>query len=427
MEKPPYILILALLLHGASPVPAEMSNGVFSVRESKALHVEHKNEVLIAKDEINYLETLDGADEVLVGKVGTTAVLNVVQKNHPAVQFRKEVALHDDGRLELTVRTRLFPYRNDLSKGTITYSLAIPARTLNGTRFKALTGRIYKTKVEEGAFSAARPDGRLTADRCRFIAFEGDRRQLVFDCDPYGVLAFGDYCRYGEPLGAWNVAKQGEYVVFSFGLSARSYGGIFAGKMLIYEGRYDHERKHPYRKWHYHGATPALAQFTFGTSAETKGFDKADAATYSANRGWGWEESEGLTLVQSESADVIANCIACESGGSKTFLVDVTPGYYVLTLRVGHNDRAIGPFDIDVNGERSARDVRVAAGKTETVIVSRYVRRPEKQLRIGLGGAGPWAVRSLVIQALIYQNEDYEFDRGMWVVQGLFVPHIEVE
>lgn len=403
----------------------EMTNGVFTVSGNKTLHVRCRDDVLIEKDGINYLDSLEGAAEIVTGKKGKVPVLNVIQRGHDAVQFRKEVALHENGRLELTVSMRIFPYKNTPDKKSITYSFMVPAKALDGARFKAVTGRIYGPKVVEGVFSAGRRDGNIPGTRCRYIAFESEKAQLVFDCDPYGLLSRGDYCRYGEPVGAWSVVKKGEHVVFSFGQSARFYGGIFAGKILIYEGTYDWEKKHPYQKWSYHGATPAMALFTFGTAAETKGFAKADCAAYSAEKKWGWKEPSGLAMVQGDSPDVIANCVCAADGRANTFLLDVTPGYYMVTVRVGHNTKEIGPFNILLNGECCAKDVRVPLGETETIILSRYVRSPERQLKIGFKGSAPWAVRSIVVQAIIYQNEDYTFDRGTWVADGLFSPEIE--
>lgn len=403
----------------------EMTNGVFSVTESKTLQVKHRGDLLIESDAINYLDGLEGADEVVTGKKGKTSVLNVLQKKHDAVQFRKEVALHADGHLELTVRMRIFPYKNTPDKKYMTYSFMVPAKTLDGAKFKALTGRIYKTKTVEGDFSANRKDGNIPGDRCRFIAFKSDKVSLVFDCNPYGLMSFQDYCMYGEPVGAWSVVKKGEHVVISFGQSARSYGGIFAGKILIYEGTYNWDERHPYRKWGYTGATPAMAQFTFGTAAETKGYAKADCAAYSAEKKWGWKKPSGLTMLDGGSPSVIANCVCAAGGTANTFLLDVTPGYYMTTIRVGHNTKNIGPFNILLNGKRCAKDVRVAAGKTKTLVLSRYVRTPERQLKIGFEGPALWAVRSIVAQTIIYQNEDYVFDRGKWVADGLFSPEIE--
>ena len=422
------LLALALGLPHALSQAADASaitNGVFAVHPSKALHVTYKGKVLIEKDEINYLTDFDAAELPLTRTTGDATVLNVVQTSHDTVQFRKEVALHKDGHLELTVKMRLFPYKNTPDKKSIAYSFMIPAQALDRATYTARVDRASRAKTVKGAFSADARDGSLTAAKCRFIAFETEQLKLVVDCNPYGVTSLQDYCMYGDPVGSWSVAKQGNYVVFSFGSTARSHGGIFCSKVLLYEGTYDYDKKHPYKKWTYRGVTPAMAQFTFGTAADTKGFDKADCLPYSPVRGWGWKDAAGLQTVRSESPDVIDNCVAAADGAARTFLLDVTPGQYLATIRVGHNTQAIGPFSVSLNGECLAKDVRVPAGHTKTLLLSTYVRRPDGQLKVRLEGPGPWAIRSLVVQAVIYQNEDYTFDRGLWLVDGLFSPQIE--
>lgn len=419
------VIALGWTLAWCGIAAADISNGTFTVKESKALQVMHKGDLLIEGDTINYLESLEAADEVVTGKKGKIPAVNVLLENHDTAQFRKEIALHEDGHLELTVRMRIFPYKNTPDKPTMLYSFKVPARVLDGTKFKAITGRIYNIKEVEGAFSANRKDGAVAGTSCRFISFTNDKISLVFDCDPYGLMSRGDYCRYGEPVGKWLVDKKGEHVIFSFGQTARAYGGIFAGKVLIYDGTYDWDSRHFYREWSYNGPTSAMAQFTFGTAAETKGFVNADCLPYSPEKKWGWQKPSGLTVVSNGSPDVIANCVSAAEGTANTFLLDTVPGHYMVTVRAGHNTKDIGPFKVILNGKPCADNVRVAAGKTRTLVLPTQVRDSEKQIRITLEGTAPWAIRSLVAQVIVYQNEDFTFDRDTWVIDGLFTPELK--
>lgn len=401
----------------------EIANGVFTVNNTKTLNVTYQGEPFMVDDEINYLKDLEGADEVVMGKNGKIRVLNVIQKNHDAVLFRKEVALHPDGHLELTVNMRLLPYKNVPDKKSITYSFKIPAKVLDGTKFKAITGRTYALKTVEGEFSAQRADGNLVSG-CRYIAFEGGKTRIVFDANPYGVVSASDYCSHGEPVGVCSVIKQGTNLVFSFGQSARFHGIPLAWKLLVYEGAFDYDKRHAYKEWSYGGATPAMAQFSFGAPAVTNNFAKADCLEYSAERKWGWAKAKGLSIPAAASPDPLDHCTASDSGN--TFLMDVTPGYYVATLRVGHNSIATGPFNVLLNGECLARDVQVPAGETKTLLLAKYVRAPERQLKIAFEG-NAWALRSVVIHPIIYQNEDFTFDRELWAAKGLYVPDIKIE
>ena len=88
---------------------ADIRNGSFAVKDAKTLRVTYRGRKLISGDEINYLSDFSGAT-TRVERIGDSSVLNVIQNTGDAVHFRKEVALHADGRLELTVKMRLFPY-----------------------------------------------------------------------------------------------------------------------------------------------------------------------------------------------------------------------------------------------------------------------------------------------------------------------------
>jgi len=381
--------------------------------------------VLIEDDKINYLDNFDGAT-VNHSKIGSADVLNVIHRRDDAVQFRREVALHKDGRLELTMKMQLYPYKNDPEIKHLSYSFRVPLSVLAGSKFTARIDRVFRAKTVSGTLLADRKDGNLTATKCRFIAFEKDDQQLVFDANPYGVMSMQDYCMYGEPVGAWTVKKEGDWVVFSFGQTARFYGGIFTSKMVIYKGTYDYDLKHPHDLWGYHGSTPAQHQFSFATKADTKDFKNADLLAYTKEQGWGWDDPSGLEMIQADSPAVIDHCVTSANGASRAFLLDVTPGVYVLSLRLGHNESAIGPFSILVNDKLKMQDISLLAGQTKEVLLPHYVHAPQEQLAIGFSGPGAWAVRSLVVQAVIFQNQDFALDRDMWVTPDMFEPQIKL-
>jgi len=417
---------LACGVLGAAAQEASLSNGPFAVRVAAGLEVRLRGEVLIADDAMTYGE--DGREgRVQAGREGTTAVLNVLDDGGESLQYRKEVALHEDGRLELTVRMRLLPYRQVAEQPVIGYSFRVPLSRLAGATFTARTGRAKSAAPATGTLTAATPDGSLTAGKCRFIAFERDGLRVVFDANPHGVLSKQDYSMYGEPVGSWNVEKQGDWVVFSFGATAWSYGGIFTSKMILYEGADDYDAKHPYDQWNYHGPTPAAAQFTFGTAAEIEGFHRADDRVYSAAQGWGWRRADGLEVFRVPSPGILDNAVAGRSGTAGEFLVDVHPGVWLLTLRLGHPSQAVGPFAVSLNGTPVLPAVSLSAGETREVSLSHYVRAPERQLVIGLSGPGSWAVHSLIVHPVIYDNQDFALDRGLWVVPGLFDPDVPLD
>jgi hypothetical protein len=72
------------------------------------------------------------------------------------------------------------------------------------------------------------------------------------------------------------------------------------------------------------------------------------------------------------------------------------------------------------------QDISLLAGQTKEVLLPHYVHAPQEQLAIGFSGPGAWAVRSLVVQAVIFQNQDFALDRDMWVTPDMFEPQIKL-
>ena len=399
----------------------ELAAGPFQVRASKELHVAYRDRTLIERDSLAGLESMVNAESIHAGKKGNIVALNVIRQRHETLSFRKEVALHKNGTLELTIKADYESYTNT-PRG---YSLSIPLSVLDRATFKALTGRSYATEVVEGRIAADMPDGSITSAgggqsfRVRFIAFKSDTLQLVFDLNPYGMTQmYTDYPFSGEPMATAAVEKSGDSLVFtSFGGPAREFGGLYCAKILLYEGEYDYDEKHPYRTWHFRGGPSPVAHFAFGTAEPPKGIIAAGLDLYSKTREYGWQTpTQSVKLVKVHAKNIFANCVFSPGGRGNTFVADARPGVYIATLQAGHPERDVGPFDIAVNGERVARGVEVSAGDTRPVIVSTYLRTPGKQLRFRFSSEKSWAISSLGLQVLIHQNEDYVFDRKLWVV-----------
>ena len=415
-------VLAALSLACVSAQAGDLAAGPFKVAESKILNVAFKGKPLVSGDSASYLPDLTVAEKLVTGQSEQATTLNLIRKDSDKLQLRREVALFKDGHMELTVRMRLFPYSNDPERTSFNYEFRVPAEALDNATYKAVRDRVFRIKRIEGTLRADQKNGMIIS-QCRFLALQTKYGDFVMDFDPYGVIAMGDYMKYGGPTGVWNVIKSGSDFVFAFGMTARAHGSIATGKMLLYEGPFDYDVKHPHQKWQYNGPTPAMYQYTFGTTADIEGFVKADTLAYDRDRGFGWLNGKGLKRIQSDAPDIIANCVVSESADE--FRMDVTPGYYVATVRIGCNGQAVGPVTIAMNGEAKARDVRVAADDTKTLIFSGHVSAKDGQLRLQFSGA-PWAVRSLVVHPVIYDNEDFTFSRGLWVADGLFTPNLRI-
>lgn len=412
---------IALLAAAVPEGFAQSAPPPFALREQPSLEATWRGAPFLVGDEFN----LGSGAPVpkpsfhAVAKEGVSAV-NVLAKGEGDVRYRREAAVHPDGSLEVTARIQVLPWQEG-PKRVVSWSLKVSAKALDGAKFHAMTNKKSAPgQPMEGQVSAGGPDVVL-ASQCRYISFSRGNSACTFDLDPYGASAWQHFMKYGGPIGAWTVRKQGDAVVFSFAGNVRFCGGVYTGKLRVFDGNRPYRELHPYEEWSYVGATPVQQQFSFGTTAgHLRGFVKADLLLFTAERKWGWEKAEGLEAVAVEPADIAANCVSCVKPGPNAFKLSVPrAGHYVVTVRVGHPHLDLGPFDVRVNGHPSASGVRVKAGESRTLVFACAATEPSPSIAVGFEGSGPWAIRSLVVQPIVYANEDFSIHRGLWVVDTL--------
>jgi len=383
--------------------------GQISVAKSALLNVKIGDDVLIAADKTSYGSLTDPEKTVVKStEVNGVPVLNAYNLADKRFKFRREVALHSDGQIEITSSLRLSPYNN--TGPSIAYTFSVPIAMLKGATFKAWTGKSARTTIVTGKAGEV-------LSGIRYIAFSGGKKDLIFDFNTYGASDWQDYCKWGFPTARWNMSVSGGFINFAYGRSDTFFGGTATGKVLIREGQWDFEEKHPYDKFSYHGATEPRKRFAFGALSE--GLVSADMLPYATTRGWGWENPNGLQLLTGDGNGILDNCVLSSKGGKNVFLMDVPPGYYVLTARFCNKKDDIGPFSVKLNGviEDDTQAMSLSKGESKTILMQTYAK--DGKLRLEFSSDKNWCINSLAVQTVIYENEDFFLDRQMWMAEDL--------
>ena len=382
----------------------------FELKPGKELQVLHGGKALLAGDEIHHYGPGWKAGTLNVRTGRGMTVANTSYGSSRVFQYRREVGVSKN-RIELTCQFRLFPYNNDPGHPSLSYVLRVPWARLKNTSWRALTDRASRVKVKEGKLGATRADGTI-ARGVRYIAFKGPETRLVFDLNPKGLFTMVDYGTSGF-IGSWSVVKRGDFVEFGFGYGARFHGGTVKSKALIYEGEYAFERDHAFRKCPYFTSFPFAGRFYFGAAAAPEGWESIGGAASDAGS---WDDFGRIKATSKPGKGLFDNAFV--GRGKNGLSLRVTPGVYFVTLRAAGADA--GPFDVRLGGEVKAREVRVKRAELTELYLTTYCREPT--LRIEFATKGTWAVSTVVVQPMIYRYEDFAFDRGPWLVDGIFTP-----
>ncbi len=129
-----------------------------------------------------------------------------------------------------------------------------------------------------------------------------------------------------------------------------------------------------------------------------------------------WRNGAGVRLLPSTSPALLDG--ACLGTGANELTVDVPPGVYLVTLQVGKTEA--GPFDVRLNGELKAQSVKADGEKATRLCLSAYCR--DGKMRIGFETEASWAISTLSLQPIISAYEDFVFDRGPWLADGIPTP-----
>jgi hypothetical protein len=403
--------------YGGSATQAAES--VFSQTQTPITHIDWRGEPLIVTDTINYLK---GKTFVDTGRVRTSeldglAIVNTTSDD-PDLQYRKEVAVRPD-RVELTVQMNLVAYKNTSSMPMLTYSFDVPLDRLVGMKWTSLSGYSGKLKEASGELTAKTPDGKFAGKLTRWIAFESANKKIVFDMNPKGITP---YVSISDDMAVWwDVAKVGNVIRFSISGSGREWGGVATGKLIIFEGTHkDYAKHHSGNPYWYFGIIPSRFDFTFGTQSPGKDYTAADTMKFDESKGVGWESSNDLNEVGEKKASLSYNAVT--STKENTFLCKLDePGLYIIrVLSSNCTKENHGEFAVLSNGEIKAEKLSVAPGKIKTVTFTQWL--PAGIYRLGLKGR--WLISSVSFQMLLHKEEDFSFNRGVWLVKDEYEPTV---
>jgi hypothetical protein len=390
---------------------------VFSIANNPVTQLTWRGEVLIEKDSLNYLEpkTFAQTSKVVTSTVKDWKVVNTFSDN-PELPYRKEIGIRSD-RVELTVQCNLPAYRNVPSKAYHTYIFYVPIERLMGMKWTAIVGPSGEPRTVKGVLTEKTPDGELAGSAARWIGFSAPGKNIVFDFNPKGLTSY--YVSNSDLHTPWNVRKAGKYITFSISVNARDWGGVLSSKAVIFEASPDdylnYHTGNPY--WYFY-QVPVTRNFVFGDYVTNNAYTSVVSNLYDAVKGYGWLSTEGLKNY-SEIPPAFAYTATMGSKDNEFVCKIEKPALYIVRLLAANiTAENRGPFAVISNGKVQADNQTVSAGKYKTITYMQWLPAGEFHLKL----TGAWIISGLSLQMVIHQNEDYAFNRGIWLVPDVFEP-----
>ncbi|MBE6367176.1 MAG: hypothetical protein E7052_04620 [Lentisphaerae bacterium] len=384
--------------------------GDFTVTgEKNDLVIKYKGEVLVKSVDL----TVPAQPDKFEYKVlpDGTRVWNAWNEN-PEYKFRREIALHSDDHLEITLSSNVpIHTTNRLRKLT----LNIPYSFVQGGKYQALSGNGRSWSPVKGEFADNAPNKAFPKAPWRFLALEKAGKDLIFDFNPIGA---GDYCSSyagGAVRSVWIAERKNDTLELFSGSTvpvAHDFSGL---KMTIRAGKFaDYDKYHAMRAFtSYSNSIAPLGLYSFGESQVGDIYQAINLRSYTRRNRIGWV---GFPELKAHSSNKEGAYYSHLAGQDATFRrSNLRPGFYIVTVGAGNGSGTGNNFSVSVNGQELQKNISV---KPNTIHLASKVFHVGNDGIIDIKFDGKFIVSTIGLQFLIADAEDFSCHRGFWVVDG---------
>jgi len=398
-----------LLMAGACVASA----GSFKLAETANLELTCQGEAFIVGDAIADDEAFAKADGFTVAPLPDGKAVNAYRNTNDVLDYRREAALRGDS-CELTVRWRVYPYKG---VGATAYRFRIPAALLDGYAYRAVTDRPYRQKTCEGTLTPAMPDGSIVSSMA-YLTLKKEARAFTLDFAPNGRGLYYNLRNYGIVGNAWQLSKEGDWLVFSVGLSDYWHGGIVTTKVVIWDKDIAYDAVHPAPDSLHYTLQPKTTVALAAYEPLPEGFARLGIDPPGDGDAAGWESPEKLKW----APGVLGRMVTGRAG---VLRVNPPPGQHVVTIRFGA-EQAVGPFAVKANDRPVADAMRSLPGEVESFSFPLEVA--DEPVRLAFESEGRFGLSAVIFQRLLTPYEmRYALADDIWLAAGVPTPDKEID
>ncbi|GEM_PF-6661093 len=394
------VRLLAVLLLASQAYSETLRLGSFDVSVQPVLQVTYKGTLLIDHDRWDIADLQGG----LITKCPDGRGFTYCQESNGNT-VRREVYLTEDG-LEITGSIHVENLFDRGMANFYAYSLCMPSDLFQGQKPYAVYGR--QSKYEGRAFDLSKEIGpdECYSGRFRHLAFKVGSETINLDMSPMGP-PLGYSTNYDLSYGA-RPARDGRFFALKFYRFVSHFGGDLTFKTVIRVGDGDYYRHHNLQNGHYTVPFEHERSINFTSGLEVDGFAPCDASGFDAQRGYGWKSGEVRMVAFNFGGPL--KCDGAAGSDPAEFQVSLRPGYYLLNYILYNPNRAVGPFNVSVNGKQVLKDVFANKGQLRYLSVSFYPDDPVTTISFD----GDWQVNALEFTPVFHKTEDFSIKRSFW-------------
>lgn len=385
------------------------SGGDFAILPGSTLQVEYRQRPVVVSDCFRIGDTAVALPVNRTEEIGGDTAANSFGEVG-GIAFRRETVVRDGGReIEISFQAQVPAYNGEADGKTLSYEVVLPLSEFTGSDFVAVTGRSSKTEEIKGKitdrFNPAALKGKI-----RWLALTDAKKALVFDCDPGGINAHGDYGP-NAIIGMWAVKRDGDHLVLSIAYAPKLFGGDMTGKLVIHAAEAgDYDRRHAHRAYSYFSPLQPDRQYVFGATKFGKNYTDAGTTAYSAEKKAGWLDNSAMTVRNFAPEGACYSAVA----GAKPAIFrvsDLRSGLYLVTLTAGNGKEGeVGPWSLNCDGRNVASGLKLAPQSVTVINFPAWIEDGDAELKL----EGSWQLSTLDFQLLQASPEDYTFRRGFW-------------
>ena len=332
--------------------------------------------------------------------------------------WAREIAVSNDGkRAEVTFAAQTAPVDHGEKNTLFRYVFKIPCKFLAGAKYEYMVGRHCSMRPpSKGRLNGKEREGKIVIGHIRYIQFTG-KYNFMIDFAPCG--AWGLFKEDLSSAYKAHVYRKGENYVFVIVNHDARFGKRVSNKVVFRAGKHDLNTIHPVPYMHYVLPFPALTRihFTPGEPAKgfktwgTKGFNNDFTAwkTQKAEKGkMGWLELNRASILKpSKKSPIFSGGVLAK--GKAVFSVPQQNGLAMVNVLFSGIK---GGFDAEIKINNIKQKISLKKGARKTLTKPVYIK--DNKLNIEINGK-KWLICAIVIQNLMFQEEDYFIKRKWWI------------